>query len=165
MVNGGSAVWDTWSQGRCPKCCLKQLSFRFSELRRTEDADRTAPLEAGMGPPRVSVNLLPSLAKDTLSCLLEAGASETGEEWKRERRSLQGTVTPTPPAGPKGDPCLPVLTGRGEGEEGQRVPPGHREVRCWDQQNPGIPLNVRITLGEKGLFHRAQAKSEQTWGS
>lgn len=48
----------------------------------------------GWGHLRASVNLLPSLAKDILSRLLEIGASETEDRWERERRSLQGLTFP-----------------------------------------------------------------------
>lgn len=27
LVVEGNAEWDTWSQGRCPKCNLKELSL------------------------------------------------------------------------------------------------------------------------------------------
>lgn len=74
---------------------------------------RTASLEAGMGLPRASVNLLPFLAKDTLSCLLQTGASEMGQMGKGEEVPI-GPHAFSLPATQKEDTCLPVLTGWGE---------------------------------------------------
>lgn len=56
----------------------------FSEPRRTQDADSKHLWRQGRGYPSASVNLLPFLAKDTLSCLLETGASEMGQMGKGE---------------------------------------------------------------------------------
>lgn len=76
----------------------------------------------------MSINLLlPSLGKDTLSCFLETGASETGQMGKGEEVPTVPHAF-TLPAGQKEHTCLPVLTGWGEGEEGKRVQTGHREV-------------------------------------
>lgn len=110
----------------------------------------------GWGHLRAGVNLLPSLAEDVLSCLLETGASETEDRWERERRSPQGLMSPHSAYQTKGGYLLacPQKWGR----QGRQCNWAQRS-ECQDQQNPALALNVRITLDEDRLFHGARMES------
>lgn len=73
---------------------------------------------------------------------------------------MQGPTPPTPPAGHKEDTCLPVLTGGVTTVRGYNL---CTVVRRQDQQNPGLALGVRITLGRNDYSMELKWKPSKFW--